>query len=55
MRIGSRKIKAKKSLKNRFGEGLGLHLGGVWGGLGSHLGALGRSWAVLGSFKMELF
>ena len=55
MPIWGRKIKGEKSHKNRFGEGLGLHLGGVWGDLGRLLGALGRLLAILGAFKIELF
>ena len=30
-------------------------MGWVWDGLGPHLGALERSWAVFGAFKMDLF
>ena len=55
MPIWGRKIKGEKSHKNRFGEGLGLHFGGVWGDLGRLLGALGRLLAILGAFKIELF
>ena len=55
MRTCTRKIRSKKSHTNRFGEALGLHLGGVWDGLGPHLGALGRLLAVFLAFKVELF
>ena len=55
MPIWGRKIKGEKSHKNRFGEGLGLHFGGVWGDLGRLLGALGRLLAVLEAFKIEPF
>ena len=54
MQIQNGKTKAKKSMKNRFWEGLGLHLGGVWGSLGLLLGALGRFLAVFGAFEIEL-
>ena len=54
MQIQNGKTKAKKSLKNRFWEGLGPHLGGVWDGLGPLLGALGRLLAVFWTFKIEL-
>ena len=50
MKILHKQNNVQKSLKNWFGEGLGLHLGGVWDGLGPLLGALGRlldaSWAL---------
>ena len=52
--IQSGKTKTKKSLKNRFWEGLGLHLGGVWDGLGPLLGALGRFLGVFWAFKIKL-
>ena len=55
MRICTRKIEAKKSHKNRFWEALGLHLGGVGGGLGPLLGALGRLLVVFWSFEIEFF
>ena len=45
----------QKSHKNRFWEGLGLHLGRVWDGLGPLLGALGRFLAVFGAFEIKLF
>ena len=48
------KIEATKSYKNWIGEGLGLHLGGVWIGLGPPLGAFGRRLAVFWPFKIEL-
>ena len=48
MQIWNGKTKAKKSPKNRIWEGLGLHLGGVWHGLGRLLGALGRLWGASG-------
>ena len=54
MQIRIRKIHAKKSVQDWVWEGLGLHLGRVWGALGSLLGALGRFWAVLGPFKTPL-
>ena len=41
MQISSREISNKKSLQNSIWEGLGLHLGGAWDGLGRLLGALG--------------
>ena len=41
MQMWNRKKEASKSLKNRFGEGFGLHLGGVWDGLGPLLDVLG--------------
>ena len=50
MQIVNRKIKAQKRLKKWIWEGLGLHLGGVWDGLGRLLGALGRLLAVFGVF-----
>ena len=39
-------MKATKSYinKNWIGEGLGLHLGGVWGGIWSLLGPPGEFW-----------
>ena len=40
------KIKVKKSYKNWIGEGLGLHLGGVWGGIWSLLGPPGEFWSL---------
>ena len=55
MQIQNGKTKANKSLKNRFGEGLGPHLGGVWDGLEPLLGALGRLLAVFWTFKIDLF
>ena len=54
MQIRIRKIHAKKSVQDWVWEGLGLHLGRVWGALGSLLGALGRFWVVLGAFKTLL-
>ena len=39
---------APKRLKRRIWDGLGLHLGGVWGGLESLVGALGGSLGALG-------
>ena len=55
MKILHKQNNVQKSLKNWFGEGLGLHLGGVWDGLGPLLGALGRLLAVFWPFKIELF
>ena len=55
MQILSWKKDVQKSHKNRFSEGLGLHFGGVWDGLGLLLGALGRLLAVFWTFKIELF
>ena len=54
MQIGSWKKSGHKSYKNHVWEGLGLHLGGVWAGLGPPLGAFGRLLAVLWTFKIEL-
>ena len=48
------KIKTRKSLVNRFWEGLGPHLGRVWDGLGRVLDALGRLLVVSGAFKIEV-
>ena len=47
--------KSQKSLKHPILEGLGLHLGRVWAGLGPLLGILGRLLAVLGASESELF
>ena len=44
-----------KLLKQWIWGGLGLHLGGVWDGLGPLMGALGRLLAVFWTFKDELF
>ena len=55
MRIWSRKIKIKKSHKNRFGEGLGPLLGRGLGGLGRLLGALWSLLAGFWTFKNEHF
>ena len=46
---------SKNDTKNRFWEGLGLHFGGGWDGLGPLLGALGRLLAAFWTFKFELF
>ena len=54
MPIGSWKKSGHKSYKNHVWEGLGLHLGGVWAGLGPPLGAFGRLLAVFWTFKIEL-
>ena len=55
MQIQSGKTKANKSLKNWFGEGLGLQLGGVWASLGRSWGHLGRSLSVQnGAFYKHL-
>ena len=35
--------------------GLGLHLGGVWDGLGRLLGTFGRFWTVFLVFYIDLF
>ena len=40
---------------NRFWEGRGLHLGGIWNGLGRLSDALGRLLAVLGDAGIEFF
>ena len=45
----------KNCLKILIWEGLGPHLGRVWDGDGSLLGALGRLLAVFWTFKVELF
>ena len=55
MRIWSRKIKAKKSHKNKFGEGLGPLLGGVWVVWGVSWVLLGASWLVFGRSKSSCF
>ena len=55
MPISSSKKKVPKSHRNRFWEGLGLHLGRVWGALGHLLGAFGRFLGVFGAFKIKLF
>ena len=55
MQIWNRKIKSKKSLNNRFWEGFGLHLGGVWDALGRLLGASWRSGASLGHLLIVFF
>ena len=39
---------APKRLKKRIWDSLGLHLGGVWGGLEPLVGALGVSLGALG-------
>ena len=55
MQIFDGKKKATKWFKKWIWEGLGPHLGGVWGGLGPLLDALGRLFAVFWAFKVELF
>ena len=55
MQFWSGEIEAKKSPKNWIWEGLGLHLGGVWGRLWHLLGALGLFLAVFRAFKSQLF
>ena len=54
MQSWSGEIKAKKFLVHWFWEGLGLHLGRVWDGLGLLLDALGRRLVVSGAFKIEV-
>ena len=44
----------RKSNKNQFWEGLGLHLGRVWGRLGPPWGAFCRLLAVFWRFKIVL-
>ena len=46
MQILSSKKKATKCLKTWIWEGLGLYLGGVWGGLVRLLVTFGRFFAV---------
>ena len=55
MQILNSKRKVENLLKKWFWEGLGLHLGGVWGGLGPLLAALGRHLLVLWVFKIQFF
>ena len=55
MQISSREISNKKSLQNSIWEGLGLHLGGAWDGLGRLLGALGPLLPVFLTFKINIF
>ena len=55
MQILNKEKQAKKSLKNQIWEGLGLHLGVVWDGLGPLWVALGRFLLVFLVFKIELF
>ena len=55
MQIQNGKTKAKKSLKNRFGESLGPHLGGVWDSLGCLLCTLRRFLNVSLVFEIALF
>ena len=54
MQIWSWIKSVQKSNINQFWEGLGLHLGGGWDGLGPLLGALGRFWAVFLVLEIEL-
>ena len=54
MQISSSKKNVQKSQKKKFWEGLGLHLGGFWDGLGPLLATLGRLLAVFWAFKIEL-
>ena len=46
MRIYDQKKTSAKIVQNLIWEGLGLHLGGVWDGLGSLLGTFGRFWVA---------
>ena len=55
MQIQNGKTKAKKSLENRFWEGLGPHLGGVWDSLGCLLCTLRRFLNVSLVFEIALF
>ena len=55
MQIWSQKKKATKCVKKWIWEGLGLHLEGVWDGLGRLLGTSGRFLAVFLVFKIEFF
>ena len=55
MQIQNGKTKAKKSMKNRFGEGLGPHLGGVWDSLGCLLCTFRRFLNVSLVFEIALF
>ena len=55
MQIQNGKTKAKKLLKNRFWEGLGPHLGGVWDSLGCLLCTLRRFLNVSLVFEIALF
>ena len=48
-------MKNQKSIKNWIWEGLGLHLGGVWDGLGRLLDTFGRFLAVFWVFQIILF
>ena len=48
------KYRPKNQFKIRFGEGLGLYLGGVWESCGKDLEALGASWAVLRGLFFKL-
>ena len=54
LEIWSWKKNIQKSNKNQFWEGLGLHLGRVWGRLGPPLGAFRHLLAVFWTFKVEL-
>ena len=55
MQILSSKKNVQNSHKNRFWEGLGPHLGGVWGSLGCLLCTLRRFLNVSLVFEIALF
>ena len=54
MEIWNWKKNIRKSNKNLFWEGLGLHLGRVWDRLGPPWGAFCRLLAAFWTFKIEL-
>ena len=49
------KIKATKSYKNWIGEGLGLHLGGVWDALERLAATFGRILTACWTFQIISF
>ena len=51
MQMWNRKKEASKSLKNRFGESFGLHLGGFGTVWGLSWALLGASWLFFGRSK----
>ena len=55
MQIQNGKTKARESLKNRFWEGLGPHLRGVWDSLGCLLCTFRRFLSVSLVFEIALF
>ena len=55
MQISDGKNQARKSLQNWIWEGLGLHLGGVWDGLGLFWRPLGGFLVVFLVFLIGLF